>query len=258
MCGIAFISPAPDSHLPTRALTRHLLHSLADRGRHASGVAWKRPDGVTLYRKMSGHPVRLAAHLAARTGTKSLDGAAAVLVHTRHATVGPPDVTENNHPIVRPGVAMVHNGHVRNTAELYRIARAPRLAEVDSDALAALIETAPSSAKLADRFARVQGLAAVAWLEVDDDKTNAAAIYAARIDTRPLVIAETTRGDLIGASTLWAIESAARIAGVTVAGHHVVPEGRMYLIDAGQIVDRWHLGTGSGKVENVTEYARRA
>lgn len=255
MCGIAIINPNPDSDLPIRALSRWLLHSLAPRGRDAAGVAWKRQDGTTLYRKVQGHPLRLASNLAAVKGSRSLDTAATVMLHTRYGTVGSPAVTENNHPIIRPGVVMVHNGTIRNARQMYALAAVKPMAEVDSDAIAALIETAPDVEVLLDRLERVKGPAALAWLEVTDEPAEAGVAWCARLDTRPLVVAWTRKGDLVAASTMEALDVASKCAGVKLRRHWHLPEGTVLQVKDGEVIGEWTIDTGSGAPESVIEYA---
>lgn len=254
MCGIGFISPNPESGLDVREITRALLHQLAPRGRDAAGVAWKRPDGSTLYRKVHGHPVRLAAELATVSGSRSLDTSEAIIVHTRWGTVGSPKVMENNHPVIRPGVALVHNGTVSNTAALYRTAKAKARAEVDTDALAALIERAPDRPTLHKWFRRMEGLAAIAWLDVTDDPRDRGTVHAARLDTRPLVLGTTTGGDVIGASTLEALHRVSEQTGVTFARLHDLPEGASVTLERGEVTLAVNIGTGRGVRENAAEY----
>jgi len=255
MCGIAFIQRAPGSDLDVRLTTRMLVHHLASRGRDAAGVAWKRGDGITLYRKFEGHPVKLAGYLSKKSGSRSLDHSEAIIIHTRFGTVGDPADTENNHPIIRPGVAMVHNGSIKNTAELYRLAGAARSAAVDSDALAALIETAPDQSALHGRFKAVRGLASLAWLEVTDDPDDASTVHAARLDTRPLIVGRTNRGDIIGASTMEALVDVAEKAGFHLKSLHELPEGAVITARDGDIVYAKNIGTGSGATESTAEYA---
>lgn len=255
MCGIAFINTAPGSDLDVRQTTRMLLHDLASRGRDAAGVAWKREDGCTLYRKFEGHPVKTAAYLSKVKGSRSLDRSQSVIIHTRFGTIGSPAYPENNHPIIRPGVAMVHNGSIKNAAKLYKRAKADQMAVVDSDALAALIETAPSRKALDSRFKAVQGLASLAWLEVTDDPAHVDEVHAARLDTRPLIVARTTDGDTIGASTMEVIVNAAITVGFDIAKMYRLPEGAVVHLKAGEVIEARNIGTGSGKAESVKEYA---
>jgi len=62
-----------------------------------------------------------------------------VLMHTRMATQGSPAFPENNHPVRRGSVFIVHNGHVWNDKEIFRKTRRDRYGQVDSEAIAAII-----------------------------------------------------------------------------------------------------------------------
>lgn len=254
MCGIGFISPAPGSGLPVRMLTRWLLHDLASRGKDAAGVAWKRQDGTTLYRRSVGHPMKLATHLAAVSGTRSLDASGAVIIHTRFATHGDPRDNGNNHPIVRPGVALVHNGVLSNAPELFGVAKTTPDTEVDSEALAALIETSRNMDVVLRRFRKVKGSAALCWLAVTDHPDDASTVWAARLDTRPLVLGFTKRGDCIGASTEQAMTKACRTAGVKLDDVMGLPEGSVVQITDGDVAEWYTIDTGSGVQESTAEY----
>jgi glutamine phosphoribosylpyrophosphate amidotransferase len=254
MCGIGTISTAPDSDLDVRRLTRGLLHSLTTRGRDAAGVAWKRQDGTTLYRKAPGHPLALAGRLAIVEGSRSLDTAGAVLVHTRYATIGTPADNDNNHPLVRTGVVMVHNGQVRNAPHLYRLAGRKPAAAVDSDALAAVIETADTTDELDRRLEQFDGVAAIGWFDVTDDPADSRTVHLARIDTRPLTWARTRGGDFIAASTEFALRRAAELSNLVIGNVHHVAEGTVLTVDEGRIVDVRLIATGSGEAESTAEY----
>lgn len=254
MCGLGLIASHPDNPLPVRVLSRLLLHDLAARGKHASGIAWKRLDGTTLYRKVEGHPVRLAAHLASVSGTRSLDDSHAVLVHTRYATNGDPSIPGNNHPVIRPGIALIHNGQISNAAQLYKIAKAPRMAEVDSDALAALVQTADDIPSLLKRLERILGSAAIAWLDVTDNADDATSVWVARVDTRPFVLGHVVNGGIVGASTEWDLNHVCRSAGVALKSTMKMPEGCVVRIVDGEIVEQHTAKTGSGLAESTIEY----
>ncbi len=63
-----------------------------------------------------------------------------VLLHTRMATQGLAAFPENNHPIRRDSVYVVHNGHIWNDRDVFRMIKSSeRHGQVDSEAIAALI-----------------------------------------------------------------------------------------------------------------------
>ena len=62
-----------------------------------------------------------------------------VLLHTRMATQGSAAFPENNHPVRRGSVYIVHNGHIYNDREVFKTMNRERYGQVDSEAIAALI-----------------------------------------------------------------------------------------------------------------------
>jgi len=62
-----------------------------------------------------------------------------VLLHTRMATQGSAAFPENNHPVRRGSVYVVHNGHVWNDDKIFKKTNRTRYGQVDSEAIAALI-----------------------------------------------------------------------------------------------------------------------
>lgn len=219
ICGIAWWSKARRSSeiADTRALAAAFLVEVESRGRDASGVAWLDTQRVAWWQKNAIKGSVLASQL-------SLPGNASTgMVHARFATKGAPSVNSNNHPIVRPGIVMVHNGHITNDDALFASLKVDRIGEVDSEAIAASIMHGPG--RLSDRLAAPHGNAAIAWMEiVDQEAGNPQILHLARMSTSPMVIGTTAAGDLLGASTRAILTSAAKKAGVTVAKTWEVPE----------------------------------
>lgn len=229
MCGIGFVSPAPGTGFDTEGVVLALLVTLQARGTDAAGVAWTDQDGGTWYVKDGVPGRRLAASLHA---TGDLPQAAGAIVHTRYATLGPPAQNENNHPIVRPGVVLAHNGVVSNHDSVFARLRAQRLARVDSEALAAVVEKSPRVEDALEWFGHVRGSAAVTWM-----RTGQPEVHVARIVGSPLVVGQTVAGDAIGASTMTILESACRIAGVTLDWVETLAEGTYLRFDQGTMTD---------------------
>jgi len=159
-------------------------------------------------------------------------GCRALLLHTRYATLGSPERNENNHPIVRPGVQMVHNGHVRNHWRLAQANKIARDAEVDSEVLAAIIELARTDDDALRAFATVEGTAAVAWLK-DGDPIGL--LHAARLNGSPLVIAQTKDGDTIGCSTEYLMRKACDHLGIALDWVEHLKEGEYITVRDGVI-----------------------
>lgn len=110
------------------------MSSLDFRGGDATGIIAVSEFGKTMWQKASCDAFdfikerRFIPH-----DTRS------ILVHTRMATQGSPAFPENNHPVKRGSVYIVHNGHVMNDWEIFKKAKRDRFGSVDSEAIAALI-----------------------------------------------------------------------------------------------------------------------
>jgi len=230
MCGIAFISPAPGSALDVASLGRELLKVLEARGADAAGYAWRDDQGQAWIVKAP----QSGSKLARTTPPADMmdTGVRALLIHTRYATLGDPGRNENNHPIVRPGVQMVHNGHVRNHWKLAQANKISRDAEVDSEVLAAIIELARTDDDALRAFATVEGTAAVAWLK-DGDPIGL--LHAARLNGSPLVIAQTKDGDTIGCSTEYLMRKACDHLGIALDWVEHLKEGEYITVRDGVI-----------------------
>lgn len=236
MCGIAALSLAPGSALDAdpRPLLRSLAVACEVRGAHATGFGWTDESGWPTYWKAAGPARRRAfeAPLPARTAN--------AIVHTRYATQGSPAENVNNHPVVAPGVVLVHNGVISNDDDLFAELGAERAGEVDSEALAALLaygEGAPGPL-----LARAAGKAAVAWLDTED-----AVLRLARVRTSPLAFGQTAAGDFVAASTPAILAEATRRVGVRLWGVEEVAEGTYVEVLAGRIVTMTRFAVGAAE-----------
>lgn len=233
MCGIGIISASPESALDAPRTLGALLTVLTARGSDASGYGWRTADGV-YYVKSAVPGGRQARRLAAHPDT--VDGLKSAVVHTRYATLGAPEDNGNNHPVIRPGVVLVHNGHVSNHHEVFQAYRTDRKAVVDSEALAAIVEhEKPNTAAVLDAFGSVRGSAAVAWLDVNETDN---VVHVARINGSPFFIGQTPDGTAIGASTVELLRSAARMAGVELTWMDQLDEGTYVRLRDGRI-EEW-------------------
>lgn len=139
MCGIF-------GHFSSEPLRRKHLQPLrvaglsqAARGEDAFGFAWCNATGGIDAYKQSGS---IADHLKSLgTGIGSL----AMIGHTRMATHGSPDDNSNNHPhAFRIGgmqAYLVHNGVIRNYAEICRLRGLTMTTECDSEVVARHMES---------------------------------------------------------------------------------------------------------------------
>ena len=231
MCGIAFISPVPGTGLDVVALTNELLAVLTARGRDSAGIAWLDDANETWTVKVPQTGLQLAASLdknpVMTTGVRS------ALIHTRWASVGSAHKPENNHPILRHNICLVHNGTLRNARELTDRYKLDRLAEVDSDVLAAIVESKPGGTAL-PRLGQVKGGAALAWLDARDKGPT---VHASRVFGSTLVLGQTADGDTIGCSTETLLRKAANACGVTLDWIHHLGPGSYIAATEGVITD---------------------
>lgn len=233
MCGIAGISLSDRDarRNPAPALTAALLRGIEPRGRDATGIAWRANDQQIWLSKAAEPASTLADSLAAHT-----DGIRTVITHTRFATKGDPADNLNNHPIDHDGVVLTHNGTLSNDDDLFDVLGAPRYANVDSEAIAALLSWGPEvlGGDPWDLLPLIDGRAAVAWLRQDGPADT---LRIARAIGSPLAVAQTVGGSFLYASTAEAITDAAEAAGLTIAFRRNLPEGTYLRIRHGRICD---------------------
>lgn len=161
MCGIGGFFISPKSTLLTTSnigklgeFTTELLKRLESHGKDASGLAITRSDGVKIFKQPVG-----ALELVELPSFKKFIGAhltpktLSVMVHTRLPTCGGTDNNANNHPVVHGDVVGVHNGIISNHVELFKKLKVKRIAEVDSEAIFALLNQAwDHEIKITSRF----------------------------------------------------------------------------------------------------------
>lgn len=136
MCGIAGIH-VKDNHIgrfPVDRLMDELLLGIETRGRDATGFVALNAEGKILMQKA---PVKASLFTKKR---RNLTGdVKTVLLHTRLATQGGPEFSENNHPVMYETCFVTHNGHIHNDDEVFKKLDIPRTAAVDTIAIAAAL-----------------------------------------------------------------------------------------------------------------------
>lgn len=234
MCGVCAMSRAhPSSIEDARQLARIAALAIEHRGPHATGFAWPNRDGHPYYWKSAGRARDVVKHAPLPTGMTAWIG------HTRWATKGSPKVYENNHPVVAPGLALVHNGVLRNDDDLFKALGevVKRAGEVDSEALAHLLAHGAAvlgASHPTELLELVDGDFAIAWLDADDP----GALHLARGQGRPMAIGWTRRGDLLMASTKAALMEIGHLAGLRLERVRNVREGTYLRVVAGRIVEQ--------------------
>jgi glucosamine--fructose-6-phosphate aminotransferase (isomerizing) len=132
MCGIfGFLST--DGRGPDLACLRRIAAETETRGRHAFGLAWIDAHGSMHTFKRPGAATACLADLDA------CHDAMAAIGHCRFATHGDPQDNRNNHPHPAGRGWLVHNGVVRNYADLVRHYALRPKTDCDSEVLGLLM-----------------------------------------------------------------------------------------------------------------------
>lgn len=138
MCGIGGIHVFNPGNAPKWLNMEHAIDALFTtldyRGGDATGFVAIGDDSKSVWQKAScDASAFFKERRALPFNTRS------VIVHTRMATQGSAAFPENNHPIRRGSVYIVHNGHIYNDWEVFKKVNRDRYGQVDSEAIAILI-----------------------------------------------------------------------------------------------------------------------
>jgi glucosamine 6-phosphate synthetase-like amidotransferase/phosphosugar isomerase protein len=152
--GIGFLKghSLHDNHVP-RMLLRKLIELNVDGNRSATGVAYcnskkirvvkKNVDGenfITLPEFVESSMDEVKMPLPRHPQLPDIEDTTNIILgHCRLKTKGPATNNLNNHPVVYGDVVGIHNGVISNDDELFSKYGIPRRAEVDSEAIFALI-----------------------------------------------------------------------------------------------------------------------
>lgn len=187
MCGIFGLVLRRDaafSHAKLTAALAELFKLSETRGKESSGIhayvpdkrmAWglKSADRATeLMRSAEYGSIIRALDVAFHADT--VTAPVAVIAHSRLVTNGTAALPQNNQPVSRDGVTLIHNGIVVNIDELWSLhPELQRHAEVDTEFLGAYLAQhggaeAPARAT-AEIYAQLKGAASIAWVH---DRTN--------------------------------------------------------------------------------------
>ena len=194
MCGIAGFSLNPKDKIDPGQLAEALSLGIVDRGHDATGVAFVKPDDTGIIVRKAPVP---AGRFAQMGGFAGMEGVLTAVIHTRLATQGAPADPGNNHPIRRGNIVGVHNGMLWNDNEIFGSEDMPRDAEVDSEAIFALLQKYPDL-EPGVVLQSVEGSAAIAWL----DANGIGDLHLARLSSSPLAVAQTRSGSLFFASEM--------------------------------------------------------
>jgi len=228
MCGIAgaYIRD-PKLEVDLDSMLSTMLESIDHRGGDATGYLALDSFGVAEWQRAS-----CDAKDFNRNRRPVPVGTRTILAHTRYATQGLPAFIENNHPLRRGSFYVIHNGHVINDQELFKLSGRDRYGQVDSEAIAARISSL-GSLDLADKaMGEIDGAAAIA--AVDGEKPHQ--LVLAKGHSSPLFVLVTNKIVLWGST-----ESTVKTAYKKHVGRvpkkrkvEYVPTGTMIFFDNGK------------------------
>jgi glucosamine 6-phosphate synthetase-like amidotransferase/phosphosugar isomerase protein len=229
MCGLSAVSLNPnDRELNVAQVSASLLKGIENRGRHATGAAWYRPEDDTVaVTKLAASATEVLRH---REGVLP-ETTPAMLLHTRYATHGGVDVRNNNHPIQYGNILGIHNGVLQNHRDLLASTGATPVTDVDSEAIMALLD--PAHRHPSEVLGALRGDAAIAWLDLREPEV----LHMARVSGRPICVAQTAGGSLLMASTMTALEDAARECRLTLEFIKEIPDATYLRVDGGIITE---------------------
>lgn len=191
MCGIGGFYNCTGGNTPMKAL-KSLWKGLEVRGRHASGfaVGWKDSDAPIVV-KGAGPTLPLMHKLNRFAGGTTTQF---VLLHNRYTTQGSVKNNANNHPVTEHGMVVTHNGVLWNDTQTLRTLGIDRVAEVDTEAINAGLHY-KSPGWVLDN---ITGSMSIAWVDAGKSPDT---VHLMTNGDNPLVIARTTKGDVVWCST---------------------------------------------------------
>ena len=123
-------------------------------------------------------------------------GTRIIMAHTRWATQGLPAFMENNHPVRRGTFYVIHNGHVSNDQELFKLADRKPFGQVDSEAIPARLASLGSLDKADVVMEEIEGAAAIAAVDSREPRR----LVLARGNSSPLHVLVTDKIVLWGST----------------------------------------------------------
>lgn len=149
---------------PDKRNIAEMFALLETRGRDASGFAFIR-DGCLIVQKA---PIRSSVMIHSKEW-QELELPNIFIAHTRMKTQGTERNNANNHPLFsKTGICIVHNGMIHNDKEIFGKNR--RDAEVDSEAILAVLSSKGKGDKLKLVFEKLEGSFAFAMINTNDPK----------------------------------------------------------------------------------------
>jgi predicted glutamine amidotransferase len=226
MCGIAgayLRDPKLDVDLDSMLNT--MLEEIEHRGGDATGFLALDSNGVAeWHRAACDVPDFVKYRRPVPKGTRT------ILAHTRYATQGLPAFVENNHPIRRGSFYVIHNGHVGNDQELFKLSGRRPFGQVDSEAIPARLA---SLGKLTDANIVMEEIVGSAAIAAVDEK-NPGELLLAKASSSPLHVLVTNRIVVWGSTAATVAKAYKKHVGRLPKKRQIesLPEGVMIHFDA--------------------------
>lgn len=158
MCGIMGYY-AFSGRLPDKTKITEMFSLLECRGRDACGFAYIKDDGLVVHKDA----VRSSHYVQSEQWNK-IPLPQIFIAHTRMKTQGSEKNNANNHPLFnKQGLCIVHNGMIHNDAEIF--SKNHRDAEVDSEAILAVLSSKSKGDKIKQVFDKLDGSFAFALID---------------------------------------------------------------------------------------------
>lgn len=143
---------------PDKDKITNMFALLETRGRDASGFAFISEDNLIV------HKAALRSSEMIRTNEwKQLTLPQSMIFHARAKTQGSEKNNANNHPLFKQGLCIVHNGIIYNDREIF--GKNQRDAEVDSEAILAVLSAKHKGDKIKRVFEKLEGSFAFAAID---------------------------------------------------------------------------------------------
>ena len=191
MCGIGGYYRSSDNKNTSsrmKPVVRSLWNNLQERGLDASGIAYESPTGTRTVKR--DRPSYEMSTLGTNLAFGMNRTPRWIMLHTRAATHGKPELNRNNHPLMAKGLALCHNGVVYNKKDVLERYNIDAKREVDTEAI--LIALKKGGINAVSKY--VSGSMSLSWGKGKN-------MYLWTNGKSPLVIGELFNGDYMYAST---------------------------------------------------------
>lgn len=206
MCGIFGISVGPDPGLPGHTIeevVRRLFVLSESRGKEAAGLAILKGGNIAQFKRPlpASRMIRTPEYRAfirdqMDSRRQSQPGPIAIIGHSRLVTHGAQQDNRNNQPVLRGGLAGVHNGIIVNDAAIWNaVPELERHLQVDTEVLVALTDHFSRDHDLPEAVRRtfryVEGTASVALLSTRNEfllATNHGSLYTLVDESRNITV----------------------------------------------------------------------